>query len=382
MLVSVVIPVYNVEDYLDECLESVIQQSYEHLEIVLVDDGSTDGSGQKCDEWAAEDPRIIAVHQKNRGLNGARQSGFLVSSGACITFLDGDDLLQDNFIERLTSVMQETQTDIAVCAYQRFLSPNEIVYQEKTGDAARYNKSQTLYYYLTGMTYWGELHTGYLTNVPNKLFRRSVVESIDWSLSDYSIGEDDFWALCAFSNAESVSVIDEALYYYRKTPRSNSINPHLRFKRAGEEITAFDLCNDFRDKAIKLLGSEYLNEIYFRTLHLFNYYLGLLLNINAFSNKDLAALQNAFAPNVEHFLSIKKHPVDKEVLEAVREKGIASLISYRMSDCLACLEDLNAQNKYLNEMVLKQQSELQRLLKIGPSARRLAGNIKRKLLSS
>ena len=99
-LVSIIIPVYNVKRYLDICVASTLKQSYQNIEVILVDDGSTDDSGKKCDEWGVKDSRIKVIHQKNDGLNSARRSGWKVCSGEYVTFLDSDDFIHEDNIKQ------------------------------------------------------------------------------------------------------------------------------------------------------------------------------------------------------------------------------------------------------------------------------------------
>ena len=100
-LISVIVPVYNVEDYLDRCIESIINQTYKNLEIILVDDGSTDSSGKKCDEYALRDGRIKVFHKENGGVSSARNMGLDIATGDYIGFVDSDDLLEHNMYEML-----------------------------------------------------------------------------------------------------------------------------------------------------------------------------------------------------------------------------------------------------------------------------------------
>lgn len=100
-LISVIIPIYNVEKYLDKCIETVINQTYSNLEIILVDDGSTDLSGKKCDEWKKKDKRIIVVHKENGGLSSARNAGIDIATGKYISFIDSDDFVESQIFEVL-----------------------------------------------------------------------------------------------------------------------------------------------------------------------------------------------------------------------------------------------------------------------------------------
>ena len=114
-LVSVIIPVYNVEGYLNDCLDSVINQSYQNLEIVLVDDGSVDNSGTNCDEYAQKDKRIIVIHKKNEGVAQARIDGFKRSSGELVMFIDSDDYVDLDYVEKLVSPFEQYEIDLSIC---------------------------------------------------------------------------------------------------------------------------------------------------------------------------------------------------------------------------------------------------------------------------
>lgn len=100
-LVSIVVPIYNVEKYIDRCLETIVKQTYQNLEIILVDDGSTDLSGEKCDLWKKKDNRIIVIHKENGGLSSARNAGINIANGKYISFVDSDDFLELTMIEEL-----------------------------------------------------------------------------------------------------------------------------------------------------------------------------------------------------------------------------------------------------------------------------------------
>ena len=117
--VSVVVPVYNVEQYLDECVGHLVGQSFDDIEIVLVDDGSTDSSGSKCDDWSSRDMRILVVHQDNQGLSMARNNGLSASSGSYITYVDSDDYCTDDYVEKLLNAITASRADVCLCSYNR-----------------------------------------------------------------------------------------------------------------------------------------------------------------------------------------------------------------------------------------------------------------------
>ena len=114
-LISIVVPVYNVESFLEHCITSILEQTYENFEMILVDDGSTDSSGSICDHWAQKDSRIQVIHQQNGGLSAARNSGIDVAKGEYICFIDSDDFITPNYVKDFVDAMEETGADFAMC---------------------------------------------------------------------------------------------------------------------------------------------------------------------------------------------------------------------------------------------------------------------------
>ena len=117
-LVSVIVPIYKVAEYLDSCVRSLTEQTYPDLEIILVDDGSPDDCGAMCDAWAAKDRRIRVVHKKNGGLSDARNAGLQAATGSFVSFIDGDDLVKPDFVEALKGAMEARNAQIAECAVE------------------------------------------------------------------------------------------------------------------------------------------------------------------------------------------------------------------------------------------------------------------------
>lgn len=126
-LVSVIIPVYNVEAFLDRCVTSVVNQTYANLEIVLVDDGATDSSPELCERWAEKDPRIIVVHKPNGGLSSARNAGIARSTGPWIAFIDSDDWIEPDYIETLHTLAVEHDADLSVCSLYDYRTPEHML---------------------------------------------------------------------------------------------------------------------------------------------------------------------------------------------------------------------------------------------------------------
>lgn len=120
MLISIIVPVYNVEPYLEQCIDSILNQSFRDFELILVDDGSPDRCGEICDRYAAADDRIRVIHQKNGGVSAARNAGMEVSKGKYIVFVDSDDMVHPLYLEHLYKAIQKHNADISMCWFSRF----------------------------------------------------------------------------------------------------------------------------------------------------------------------------------------------------------------------------------------------------------------------
>ena len=142
-LISVIVPVYNLEKYLPSCLDSIINQTYTKIEILVIDDGSTDKSGVICDEYASKDNRIIVVHKNNEGVYSARMDAFKLSSGNLVMFVDGDDYLDSNIIEKMYIEQIKYSVDMVICQYFEVYD-NNIVKAVARPKSGLYNKERII----------------------------------------------------------------------------------------------------------------------------------------------------------------------------------------------------------------------------------------------
>lgn len=131
-LISIVVPVYNVEKYLDACIRSILEQTYQNIEIILVDDGATDRSGQMCDCYAQQDQRIKIIHKENGGLSDARNKGVSCASGNYLMFIDSDDVVSPDLVKYLYDLLRDSGADIGICEQVHCYPEQEIIYQKET----------------------------------------------------------------------------------------------------------------------------------------------------------------------------------------------------------------------------------------------------------
>lgn len=203
-LISIIIPVYNVEKYLKRCLESVINQTYRNLEIILVDDGSKDSSGKICDEYAEQDKRIKVIHKKNGGASSARNMGLDIAQGNYIGFIDSDDWIELDMYEYLHKLIVSLNVDIAMCEY--VCVKKEIKYKKKKEDIKVYEDINifNFFYRMNGEKSF--------YSVWNRLYKKDCVEKIRFL--ENKITEDVDYTYNAYKRAKKVAVSNLSKYYY------------------------------------------------------------------------------------------------------------------------------------------------------------------------
>lgn len=209
-LVTVVVPVYNVEEYLEACLDSIIAQSYYNLEVILVDDGSTDISGKICDQYAKKDGRIIVLHQKNAGVSVARNRGIDVASGRYIMFVDADDLLLSESVECLLEILKNSDAECAMGSLRTFLRDGDT--EEASHLSGKNSTCVTVSATdaICSMLYERSVHGGPFP----KLYLLDAVKHIRFP-EDIKYAEDLQYNYHAFRALKRVTLTDRAVYWYR-----------------------------------------------------------------------------------------------------------------------------------------------------------------------
>lgn len=209
-LIGVIVPVYNVENYIERCIKSIISQTYYNLEIILVDDGSTDTSGEICEQYAKKDRRIRVVHKGNGGLSEARNLGIQTTSAEYITFIDADDYVCSVFIQRLVEIFFSNNADIAICGYKHGMK------EKFPGEKINYVIIQTC----TSREMLENWHGKYKhieTIACNKIYKKSLfVDNNIYYPVGYSNFEDVQTTHLLFERARKIVITNERLYYYYK----------------------------------------------------------------------------------------------------------------------------------------------------------------------
>ncbi|WP_352398170.1 glycosyltransferase family 2 protein [[Clostridium] aminophilum] len=215
-MISVIVPVYNVKPYLEESIQSVIHQTFRDLEIILVDDGSTDGSGEICDRYAEIDSRIRVIHQENRGLSAARNAGLDICHGDIIAFLDSDDAFLENALEVMEKAMRASGADIVECNFSSFPRKKRSNLRNTPMQKAIPNHKPGLYSGPEAMKL--NLYRTISNSVWNKIYRREI-----WNRFRFRSGqnfEDTDIILPVLHSARNVYLLDDVLILYRRRPES------------------------------------------------------------------------------------------------------------------------------------------------------------------
>lgn len=304
-LISIIVPVYNVEDYLERCIVSIQQQTYSELEIILVDDGSTDSSGKICDEYKNKDSRIRVFHKKNGGLSDARNLGIEVAKGDFFAFIDSDDWIDIDMLEVLYKAVQKYDADIAECSF-RCIYKDHV--EEETANTGTYIEGDNIF------ALQCEMRWKYFKPIAcNKLYRRYIFKDVCYPVG--RLHEDEFTTHKAFYNASKLVYVDLSKYNYDRT-REESITASFKEKNLDVCDALKERVDFFKKKRLTSLVTE-MEDLYFcvlldrlykcykhgikteRVTRLIsetrnNYFVNMELDINAQNKFELSLLQTSY----------------------------------------------------------------------------------------
>lgn len=292
-IISVIVPVYNVESFLNQCIRSIVQQEYKALEIILVDDGSTDRSPQICDEWAKKDKRIKVIHTPNGGGGKARNIALDIARGEFIGFVDSDDYIASDFYKHLMNLIT-SEIDIAECSYleteednvQFADSGNSMIMKYTVVEAMKENIQDHFFRQLI----W------------NKLYRRSVIADIKFPEGKKI--DDEFWTYQVIGNARTLIRSNAKLYAYRQQENSvmHSLKPDKRLQALEAKTRRHDyVCHYFPE-----LFGESLYNLWFSCIYQGQFVLRAMKGQER--NEVLSYIKNV----------LNKYPVDAHAKSGIR----------------------------------------------------------------
>ena len=260
-LVSIIVPIYKIENYLDRCISSIVSQSYKNLEIILVDDGSPDKCPKICDDWLVKDSRIKVIHKKNGVLSDARNKGLNVASGKYISFIDGDDWISNDFYQILYKALIEYDAQISasevIWVYDDNQKKEEFKYNKKV-----FSPEEALQTLLNGK--------GFYAVTWNKLYKKSLFNDVKFPVG--KLHEDEFVTYKLIDKANKLILCKNTNYYYRQ--RQGSIMKEWSLKHLDVLEAYFERNNFLKSK----YPSLYLNDKVFFLCACVNLYKECRLN--------------------------------------------------------------------------------------------------------
>lgn len=245
--ISVIVPIYNVEGYMDECISSICSSSINDIEILLINDGSTDASGKKCEEWSKKDSRIKVYHKPNGGLSDARNYGLKFANGEFIAFVDSDDKISPNMLEDLLSSCIRYATKVAIC--------DVWLWNPDLNKTKRINDLPNNGIYVIDFNKYSDI---YHNTAWRKLYNKSLFD--DKTIFPKGIIHEDigFWWII-MSKIEAISVVNKPLYYYRQNNKNSICAEKNIIRHASDTILSYSYGLDLGLKTIdELYKQEYL----------------------------------------------------------------------------------------------------------------------------
>ena len=262
---SIIVAIYRVEDYLPQCIESILKQTYNDFELILVDDGSPDGAPLICDEYAKKDRRVKVIHKKNGGLVSARKAGLKIARGKYICFVDGDDFVSNDMLETYERTLRRQNVDVICAGHSEFYGNGEVIKVQQKAKNGFYDKKdlQTEFYHqmLSTKPFF---HFYVQPSVWSKCFKKQIADMVYRNIpDDISLGEDVAATYAILLRAASVRVIDYCGYMYRQNIDSmthtydKNLYPKVRnlveYLKKLEKETEWQAKNQINEYAVYLL---------------------------------------------------------------------------------------------------------------------------------
>lgn len=321
--VSIVVPVYNVEKYLRKCVESIINQTFSDLEIILVDDGAEDMSGKMCDDFGDKDSRIRVLHKKNGGLSDARNAGLQVATSEYVLFIDSDDYIAPNMVERLYELHMKYNVDMSTCGVYNVYS---------SGEKAQYGEIEE--FVCGNVEAYAHILVG--KKIPgticNKLMKREKIKDLRFPVG--KLYEDAFFTIFLMQNIEKVAVTTEPLYYYFHRVGSITTTPFK--KKDMDVVEAYQQTMDL----VKEKYPKIIREAEFRLIWAYFTVLDRMLLLDNY--KKIAEYPEVVRYLKRHTLSVFK---SREFYKTRKIGAIALCVNVRLYRILVLYN--NKRNEYL-----------------------------------
>ena len=302
-MVSIIVPVYQTEKYVGRCIESLVNQSYQDLEIVLIDDGSTDNSAAICRQWEAKDKRIRFFHHNNRGVSYTRNRGIEKSKGEYLLFLDSDDILCPDTVRNMVDFLEKYKADICICGYEvvseegiKYFTPN-----------IQGNIDQNVF---RNHYFWDFYNTHILHNIGTKMYKKAYIDSNNIRFKNsYAIYEDIIFCLEYLAVIHEIAVLNETCYIYMKD-NENSVT---RLYRKEFLDNAFQLNQILYDMIQEKTDQFYYNILKNIFLPYMNVYMGDVLKWGDIKKITRRVCNDTYVLEANHKIGRYNMPRDEKV---------------------------------------------------------------------
>ena len=299
--ISIIVPVYNVEKYLDRCIKSILNQTFKDFELILIDDGSTDKSGVICDNYKKIDDRIVVIHKKNGGLSSVRNKGLDVAKGEYIAFVDGDDYVNKEMYNILLNEAKNNSSDIVICKFKK-------VYESMNNNIEEVDSKMKVFNY-SNINALNQLYSNegldYIV-AWNKIYRRNIFKNERYI--EGRIHEDEFIIHRLLYKANKVTFISKELYYYLQ--RSNSImNSKFNVKRLDAVYALEERFKFFKTLNLNKLKS---NAQYWYIKYFFDFYYRCKESDDNYKD-ELKNLKRNFVFNIPDMINNNKFSIKEKL---------------------------------------------------------------------
>ena len=250
--ISIIVPIYNIQEFLEKCVKSIQKQTYNNLEIILVDDGSTDNCKNMCDEFALKDERIKVIHKKNGGLSSARNEGIKKATGNYVCFVDGDDYIREDYCEVLYNALIKTKSDVSAVAYKEIKNVKTRIYNSASRSKKEFDDSCTIYNedeIIIQFLHWKNFRIAW-----NKLYKAEIIKN--QYFKEGATFEDMFFNYKVLSNCNRVAYVNSPCYCYIR--RDGSISTTYSEKNLNDFADAIiDVFTNVKEKFPQLNKHNY-----------------------------------------------------------------------------------------------------------------------------
>lgn len=323
-LISIIVPIYKVEKYIHKCIDSLINQTYKNIEIILIEDGSPDNCAKICDEYAEKDKRIKVIHKENAGLSAARNDGVDICMGEYVTFVDSDDYISYSFCEELLNAIVENNADIAICGINRFVEGENAEEAEVNVETKVYNAKETIYNLISIGDYY-DCACG-------KLYSKKILDGIRFPIG--RIYEDSATTYKFYHMADRVVVLNVKYYYYLTKRADSIVGSAYTLKKQSDNYLMIEGRNEYLLKAFPDMEHE-INAGYIRN--------ALTLIERTYLSEDIELINSEIIEKVEKRI--------KDIIKSINKNSFDNILSnYRLAALYLFFENKQIYAKTIKEL--------------------------------